>query len=542
MKVSACCIIKNEEKNLPDYIEGVRNIADEIIITDTGSTDNSLKLLEDLKKKYNLNLTVYHFEWINDFAAAKNFTLEKATGDWIMFLDADEYYDKKDRKKIRPLLEKLLPDDKVKTIKSPLLNIDVNNNNLPLSQSSQTRIFRRENDLKFVGAIHEHLLYKGTRDILIYNTKLLIIHTGYSTKNIKQKAKRNNEILMANKNLATDTYPVYYSYIASAYLAEGDYETAEEYIKKALDIMSKEYNSFYIETYLEYKKIKEKLKLPKEEIEKFIDEALEKTERHPDLLAEKLLIIMEKEDLNLDEAEKLANEIIEKSKDEKLKYKYINRMDRTLPYVHYALGYIYKVKNKRKEAENEFLIALNFYKYRKDVLNDLLDFCEGNEKKSLKILTEYYDEKSKTDMEFLSRIFADRPRDNLYKRYCKNNKNSVDYKLAAGKITDAIKLAAKEVEKAKTENLPPNEFKKNLKDKLHLLSITFLFLDKNLLPTLERELNLLPPSVIAVILKFHGENIPKIDGDTASYNAILNKAKSYLPKNLRDKFLNLKFD
>ena len=85
MDISLCMIVKNEEDTIARCINSVKDIVDEIIIVDTGSTDNTLKILK------NLNIVPYRFEWINDFSAARNYAINAATGDWILFLDADEW-------------------------------------------------------------------------------------------------------------------------------------------------------------------------------------------------------------------------------------------------------------------------------------------------------------------------------------------------------------------------------------------------------------------------------------------------------------------
>ena len=86
MRISACVVIKNEEKNIRRWLVNMRHIADEIIVVDTGSTDATLKILKEA------GIKVYHFAWCNDFAAAKNYAIKQATGDWVVFLDADEYF------------------------------------------------------------------------------------------------------------------------------------------------------------------------------------------------------------------------------------------------------------------------------------------------------------------------------------------------------------------------------------------------------------------------------------------------------------------
>ena len=76
-KISACVIVKDEEKNLPRWLDSVKRIAEEIVVVDTGSSDGTVAIAEAAGAK------VYHFPWIDDFAAAKNFALAQASGDWV---------------------------------------------------------------------------------------------------------------------------------------------------------------------------------------------------------------------------------------------------------------------------------------------------------------------------------------------------------------------------------------------------------------------------------------------------------------------------
>lgn len=85
--VSLCMIVKNEEKYLSRCLESVRNKVDEIIIIDTGSTDSTLEIAKQYTNK------IYHFTWVNDFAAARNESLKYATSQYVLILDADEYLD-----------------------------------------------------------------------------------------------------------------------------------------------------------------------------------------------------------------------------------------------------------------------------------------------------------------------------------------------------------------------------------------------------------------------------------------------------------------
>ena len=85
LRLSQCMIVKNEEKNIERALSWGKELMWEQIVVDTGSTDRTVEIAERMGAK------IYHFTWIDDFAAAKNYAIQKASGNWIAFLDADEY-------------------------------------------------------------------------------------------------------------------------------------------------------------------------------------------------------------------------------------------------------------------------------------------------------------------------------------------------------------------------------------------------------------------------------------------------------------------
>jgi len=95
MKLSLAMIVKNEEAHLGHCLASVRGLVDEVIVVDTGSTDGTAALAEELGAR------VFHRPWTEDFAAARNESLAHATGDWVLVLDADEAVDALDHAAIR---------------------------------------------------------------------------------------------------------------------------------------------------------------------------------------------------------------------------------------------------------------------------------------------------------------------------------------------------------------------------------------------------------------------------------------------------------
>lgn len=104
ISVSLCMIVKNEEKVLARCLDSIKELMDEIIIVDTGSTDRTKKIAEGYTDK------VYEFQWVNDFSAARNFAFSKASCDYIYSADADEVVSKENREKFMILKETLLPE------------------------------------------------------------------------------------------------------------------------------------------------------------------------------------------------------------------------------------------------------------------------------------------------------------------------------------------------------------------------------------------------------------------------------------------------
>lgn len=188
MKISACVIVKNEEKNIVKWLASMEGLADEMIVVDTGSTDRTKEIA------IQAGAVVLDFPWQNDFSAAKNFAIKHAKGAWIAFLDADEYFSSSAVKNLRKYIASIDLHRDIVAVACRLVNIDEDNNNRFISTFLQIRIFRNLSKLRYMGAVHEALtIPKGkkveaTQDFTIY-------HTGYSASIIKKKLRRNLEML-----------------------------------------------------------------------------------------------------------------------------------------------------------------------------------------------------------------------------------------------------------------------------------------------------------------------------------------------------------
>lgn len=224
MKITACVIVKNEEKNITRWIESMRLLADKLIIVDTGSSDNT----RNIALAHNAN--VYDFNWCDDFSAAKNYALSKvAGGDYILFFDADEYFNADVAKCLKKYMEEYLYNSSIDAFLCKLINIDEDNNNNFLSSFYQLRIFKNRFDFSYVGTIHEQLKNKGKAvKLATLPDNVFVYHTGYSNKISFIKTKRNLSLLQREITLHGKN-PELYPYMANCYFSLGDYERAITY-------------------------------------------------------------------------------------------------------------------------------------------------------------------------------------------------------------------------------------------------------------------------------------------------------------------------
>lgn len=226
ISVSACAIMKNEISHVEAWLNNVRVFAQEIIVVDTGSTDGTN---EFLAKQFDVKLIRY--EWQHDFAQAKNVALQEATGDWLVFTDADEcfYHPENITEYLMQMNKQLLDKD---VIFCPIDNIDADSNNEIINSDVVPRIIRNHVGIKYMGAVHEQLTKGGEpwQDIkyVVADRNLAIRHTGYSTKVIPFKHQRNYEILcqvMGKSNKPE----MYYGFLSESLLGMEKYQQALEY-------------------------------------------------------------------------------------------------------------------------------------------------------------------------------------------------------------------------------------------------------------------------------------------------------------------------
>lgn len=177
MKISLCMIVKNEEEVLARCLESVKELVNEIVIADTGSTDKTVEIARAFTE------CVYSYPWREDFASARNFAFSKATGDYVMWLDADDYISPENAKRFL-LLRELLSHDLPDMVMCPY---DVAfEGETPLSSFYRERLVKRDAGFLWQGRVHECIAPRGK----IMHSDFRVFHLGSK----KERGARNLHI------------------------------------------------------------------------------------------------------------------------------------------------------------------------------------------------------------------------------------------------------------------------------------------------------------------------------------------------------------
>jgi GT2 family glycosyltransferase/Flp pilus assembly protein TadD/glycosyltransferase involved in cell wall biosynthesis len=218
LTLSLCMIVKDEEEMLPGCLAAARDAVDEIVVVDTGSTDNTVAIAEQFGAK------VVHFPWNGSFADARNVSIDHATGDWIVYLDADEHLDPDSAPALRALLGK--------TWREAFYLHETNYTGADTAGSAVAhpamRVFRNRSEYRFEGRIHE----QKTRLMPTYLperfelTAIQLRHYGYLKTRVaaRDKSRRNLELLEAEARESSSPFLAFN--LGSEHQMRGDWQSA----------------------------------------------------------------------------------------------------------------------------------------------------------------------------------------------------------------------------------------------------------------------------------------------------------------------------
>lgn len=239
-KISLCMIVKNEESLISNCLTHIQNYVHEIIIIDTGSTDNTKKIACEFTNH------VYDFSWCNDFAKARNFSLLKSNNDWVLVLDADEIVSNFNSDSI----SRFIQDTPQSLGRIARINHLEESWGKRVITERINRFFNKQ-FFHYEGIIHEQIVHRGYYNYNAHPIDITIDHIGYNKDviNIRLKVERNITLLYqaisANPN---DPY-LHYQLGKSYYLAK-EYDKACKGFRQALSY-SLNFNYEYVEDLIE---------------------------------------------------------------------------------------------------------------------------------------------------------------------------------------------------------------------------------------------------------------------------------------------------
>jgi len=230
--ISACLMVKNEEEMLPDCLESIKNIADEIIVVDTGSTDNTIAIAESHGAK------VYNHPWENDFSKHRNQSISYANGDWFLTIDADERLES-GKFSVRELKSKL--KDLSKDVHAVLVTMkDYTRDGELKLVWKVSKLFRNHVGVHFEGEVHNQAVTQGKAA----DSPLVIRHYGYdlTPEKMEKKFERTHSLLENRIQEYPEDYEAYF-YLANIYGGYKKFNKCIETGKKMLEIMPSEVKS-----------------------------------------------------------------------------------------------------------------------------------------------------------------------------------------------------------------------------------------------------------------------------------------------------------
>ena len=227
--VSLTMIVRNEEAQLPACLASCGDLFDELVIVDTGSTDRTKQVAEAARDKHRRPARVFEFAWCDDFSAARNEALRRATGDWIFWLDADDRLDPASRAELGRTLATLAEPNWIY-----FMPYAVSFWNRPEPEIQQAvRIFPRLPGIQWRGRVFEWL--DGASHLRRVNLQAIVRHVGYDSEAAQLAKTRRNLGLLRLMREEHPEWPLLLFNIGFCEYQLGELDAAVEHLRLAVE-------------------------------------------------------------------------------------------------------------------------------------------------------------------------------------------------------------------------------------------------------------------------------------------------------------------
>ncbi len=226
--ISLCMIVKNEEQVLDKCLNSIQQYVEEIIIVDTGSTDATVSIASKYTNQ------IYHFEWIDDFSAARNESLKYATGQWILILDADEYFEENEIQKLYKCLKEREPEQGL-IYNLTITSILGEKNNYSTNEAPVGRVFGNRLGIQYSRPIHEQPVSSKGLELKSAALPIRLQHSGYTEETMQQKNKHHRNLEIFNKLEMQQGLSAYdHLQLGNQYSMMGEYDKALSHLNQAI--------------------------------------------------------------------------------------------------------------------------------------------------------------------------------------------------------------------------------------------------------------------------------------------------------------------
>lgn len=225
--IAATLIVKNEGSILTKCLESLRDIVDEIVIVDTGSTDNTIEIAKQFGAK------VGFFEWCNDFSAARNYALSLSNSNWNLWIDADEQLDADCKRRF----EDAIVRPHLGGYSIQIVNFLDEGGTTVEFVHTPTRLFRNIPGVRFTEPIHEQITpsLQALGLPWTYLEGAKIYHDGYRTASMEEKNKVERTKTLLHEVIDREpNNPFHLFNLANTYFVERDFENSEYYAARAV--------------------------------------------------------------------------------------------------------------------------------------------------------------------------------------------------------------------------------------------------------------------------------------------------------------------
>ena len=220
--ISLCMIVKNSEHHMRRCLNSIKGGVDQLVIVDTGSTDRTKEIAAEFGAE------IHDFVWVNDFSAARNYSLEFARHEWIMVLDSDH----EAAFTVPQLRQAVATAEQQHAETIYLWIVDTDNQGKRYASYSQPQLWRNGRGVKYVNPIHEMATVSSHK----IRTRLEILHYGYfgiADEELAKKRCRNLTMLGKEYDLNPDNTRTAWE-LAQEYCATGNFTTALPIIQHAI--------------------------------------------------------------------------------------------------------------------------------------------------------------------------------------------------------------------------------------------------------------------------------------------------------------------